>query len=64
MATMPKIECVNESAGFMLSHFQFKSDKITRKAIMDIIGTEIIIGRCMLNQNCSLNHFIFGKIYL
>ena len=38
-----------------------KSDKIIKKAIIEITGTNIITGRCITNQNCSLHIFVLGN---
>jgi hypothetical protein len=48
----------------LLTHVHSSCDKIIKNAIIDKIGTQIINGRCIKNQNCTFINLKFGNIYL
>ena len=64
MVTIPKIEWTKFESEVVSTHFQSKSAKITINATDEQIGTNIIRGRWILNQNAKSNSFIEGNINL
>ena len=61
---IPIIECAKAAWLVLSTQVHLSCDRIIINAIIDTIGTLIINGLWIKNQNCTFINLTFGNIYL